>query len=74
MKQIVEHESLLLEIEYETDEQPDQGPIINSVRTLDTNYRAVGPNLVRFLNHCYLETGPAEASKFLSHVVVPELT
>jgi hypothetical protein len=79
MKQLVEHEGVMLEIEYSPEfpvASPPQGPEITSARVLDAEYRPTGPNLLHLLDKMYIEivTGAdLEASKFLG-VVATELS
>ena len=72
MKQIVQHEGLMLEIQYDPDPSLGMseklGPLINSARVLDSDYKPTGPNLVCFLDKCFFQIAENEASKFLSLV------
>lgn len=64
MKQLYEREGVILEIDY--DLEPDT--VVNSVRVLDANYRATGPNLVAFLDEMFVLTSADSGSKFFSLV------
>jgi hypothetical protein len=67
MKQLCEHEGVLLEIEYAERDHAD-GPRIDSARVLDSNYRATGPNLVPLLDKMFFLTLPGEGTMFFSRV------
>jgi hypothetical protein len=64
MKAVTSHEGVMLEIEYEKEDQH----VFKSARVLDENYRATGPNLLDLLDKCFLLTGPAEGTKFFDLV------
>lgn len=69
MKQLVEHEGVMIEVEYELDGNEDVlGPNIISSRVLDGDYRATGPDLTPLLHKMAFMTSPDAATKFLSMV------
>jgi hypothetical protein len=67
MKQLCEHEGVLLEIEY-SEPSHAEGVKIDSARVLDEKYRATGPNLVPLLDKMFFLTQPGEGTMFFSRV------
>ncbi len=67
MKQLCEHEGILLEIEY-VEPLHAEGPRIDSARVLDASYRATGPNLVPLLDKMFFLTNIGEGTMFFSRV------
>lgn len=67
MKQLCEHEGVLLEVEYEEPGHAE-GPLFTSARVLDERYRATGPNLAPLLAKMFFLTSPAEGTMFFSRV------
>ncbi len=67
MKQLCEHEGVLLEVEY-AEPGHVEGPCFTSARVLDETYRATGPNLVPLLEKMFFLTKPGEGTMFFSRV------
>lgn len=67
MKSIASCEGLLLEIDYDQGHVLE-GPIINSARVLDSDYRATGPNLVPMLDKMFFLKDAANGEPFLNMV------
>lgn len=66
-KAVVERDGVLLEVEFQ-DPQHVDGPHIQSVRVLDAEYRATGPDLTPMFNNLFFLTSEEEGERFLTSV------
>ena len=62
---IFEHAGVMLEVKY----APGVVPTFHTIRVLDANYRAVGPDLSPLLHDTLRMVAPGEAETFLSTIV-----
>lgn len=66
--QVVDHDGVLFEVQYDLPEPVQAGPLINSVRVLGQDYAPVGPNLVYLFDKMFMLISQEEGTKFLSMV------
>ena len=66
--QVVDYEGVLFEVQYDLPPPVEDGPLINSVRVLGSDYAPVGPNLVFLFDKMFYLIKQDEGTKFLSMV------